>query len=150
MRQRRIIPGVDPKLLIKDAARLMPDASRRGFLRGAASLGALTFLTGCDIIDGDTAENVLRKIVRGLYYHEYHEQLPSLLQWEFFQLSPARQPGVPEPRVHLSPGSRRYPRYFEWRHGRDRQNSLVSQWELSFWGWMVFRVSTYGLGIIHT
>ena len=62
MRQRRIIPGVDPKLLIKDAAQMMPDASRRGFLRGAASLGALTFLTGCDIIDGDTAEGVLRKI----------------------------------------------------------------------------------------
>src|SRR6188472_2564911 len=62
MRQRRTIPGVDPKLLIKDAARVMPDASRRSFLRGAASLGALTFLTGCDIIDGDTAESVLRKI----------------------------------------------------------------------------------------
>src|SRR6476661_6429453 len=40
----------------------MPDASRRGFLRGAASLGALAFLTGCDIIDGDTAEGVLRKV----------------------------------------------------------------------------------------
>src|SRR6476659_2842466 len=62
MRQRKIIPGVDPKLLIKDAARMMPDASRRSFLSGAASLGALTFLTGCDIIDGDTAESVLRKI----------------------------------------------------------------------------------------
>ena len=62
MRQRRIIPGVDPKLLIKDAARIMPEASRRGFLRGAASLGALTFLTGCDIIDGDTAEGYTRKI----------------------------------------------------------------------------------------
>jgi DMSO/TMAO reductase YedYZ molybdopterin-dependent catalytic subunit len=62
MRQGKIIPGVEPKLLINDAARLMPNASRRGFLRGAASLGALTFLTGCDIIDGDAAESVLRKI----------------------------------------------------------------------------------------
>lgn len=62
MRNRKIIPGVDPKLLIKDAAKLMPDASRRGFLRGAASLGALAFLTGCDIIDGDAAEGVLRKV----------------------------------------------------------------------------------------
>ena len=61
MRQRKI-PGVDPGLLIKDAAKLMPDASRRAFLRGAASLGALTLLTGCDIIDGDAAEGVLRKI----------------------------------------------------------------------------------------
>src|SRR6185436_14370710 len=62
MRQRKIIPGVDPKLLIKDAAKLMPDAGRRSFLSGAASLGALTFLTGCDIIDGDSAEAVLRKV----------------------------------------------------------------------------------------
>ena len=62
MKQRKIIPGVDPKLLIKDAARVMPDPMRRGFLRGAASLGALAFLTGCDIIDGDTAEGVLRKV----------------------------------------------------------------------------------------
>src|SRR6516225_7678551 len=62
MRQRKIIPGVDAKLLIKDTAKLMPDRTRRGFLRGAASLGALAFLTGCDIIDGDTAEGVLRKI----------------------------------------------------------------------------------------
>jgi DMSO/TMAO reductase YedYZ molybdopterin-dependent catalytic subunit len=62
-RQRKIIPGVDSKLLIKDAAKLMPDASRRAFLRGA-SLGALILLTGCDIIDGPTAENTLRKISR--------------------------------------------------------------------------------------
>jgi DMSO/TMAO reductase YedYZ molybdopterin-dependent catalytic subunit len=62
MRIRKIMPGVDPKLLIKDAGKLLPDPLRRNFLRGAASLGALTFLTGCDIIDGDTAEGVLRKI----------------------------------------------------------------------------------------
>lgn len=61
-RLRKVIPGVDPKLLIKDAAKLMPDPARRLFLRGAASLGALTLLTGCDILDGASAENVLRKI----------------------------------------------------------------------------------------
>ena len=62
MKQRKTIPGVDPKLLIKDAGKLLPDPMRRNFLRGAASLGALTFLTGCDIVDGETAEGVLRKI----------------------------------------------------------------------------------------
>lgn len=61
-RIRKAIPGVDPKLLIKDAVKLMPDPARRSFLRGAASLGALTFLTGCDIVDGPTAEGALRKI----------------------------------------------------------------------------------------
>ncbi len=61
-RIRKPIPGVDPKLLIKDAARLLPDPTRRLFLRGGASLGALTFLTGCDIVDGASAEKVLRRI----------------------------------------------------------------------------------------
>jgi DMSO/TMAO reductase YedYZ molybdopterin-dependent catalytic subunit len=64
MRQRKQAPGVDPKSLIKEAGRLLPDPARRHFLRGAASLGALTLLTGCDIIDGDSAEHTLRYISR--------------------------------------------------------------------------------------
>ncbi len=63
-RLRKNPPGVDTKLLIKDAAKLMPAPSRRLFLRGATSLGALAMLTGCDIIDGPTAENALRVISR--------------------------------------------------------------------------------------
>jgi DMSO/TMAO reductase YedYZ molybdopterin-dependent catalytic subunit len=60
MKKRHIVPGVDSKLLIKDAAKLLPDPARRAFLRGAGSLGALTFLTGCNIIDSDAAEGTLR------------------------------------------------------------------------------------------
>ena len=61
---RKAIPGVDAKLLIKDAAKLLPEPSRRMFLRGATSLGAITLLTGCDIIDEDTAEDALLAISR--------------------------------------------------------------------------------------
>ncbi len=61
-RIRTIVPGVDPQLLIKDAAKLLPAPSRRLFLRGAAGLGAITLLTGCDLIDSDAAEGVLMKI----------------------------------------------------------------------------------------
>ena len=61
-RLRKPIKGVDPSLLIKDAAKLLPAPSRRLFLRGATSLGALAMLTGCDIVDGSTSENVLRVI----------------------------------------------------------------------------------------
>jgi DMSO/TMAO reductase YedYZ molybdopterin-dependent catalytic subunit len=61
-RIRKPVPGVDTKLLIKDAAKLLPDPARRAFLRGGASLGALVFLAGCDIVDEDSAENVLRRI----------------------------------------------------------------------------------------
>jgi DMSO/TMAO reductase YedYZ molybdopterin-dependent catalytic subunit len=62
MKKRVTIPRVDQKLLIKDAAKLLPDPSRRLFLRGAASLGALTFLTGCNIVDEDSAEKVLHYV----------------------------------------------------------------------------------------
>jgi DMSO/TMAO reductase YedYZ molybdopterin-dependent catalytic subunit len=61
---RRVVPGVDPKLLISDAAKLLPDRSRRLFLRGATSLGAVALLSGCDIVDGDTAANALMAISR--------------------------------------------------------------------------------------
>jgi DMSO/TMAO reductase YedYZ molybdopterin-dependent catalytic subunit len=57
-----LIPGVDKKLLVKDAARLMPDLARRRFLAGGASLGALTLLTGCDVVDGVSADNLLAKV----------------------------------------------------------------------------------------
>lgn len=57
-----LIPGVDKKLLVKDAAALMPELSRRRFIATGASLGALTFLTGCDVSDSFSAENMLSRI----------------------------------------------------------------------------------------
>jgi DMSO/TMAO reductase YedYZ molybdopterin-dependent catalytic subunit len=59
---RKPIPGVDARLLVKDAARLLPHPSRRLFLRRGASVGALALLTGCGVSDGVSAERVLRKI----------------------------------------------------------------------------------------
>jgi DMSO/TMAO reductase YedYZ molybdopterin-dependent catalytic subunit len=61
-RIRKVIPGVDPQLLIRDAARLLPDPTRRLFLRGGASLGALAFLAGCDIVDESSAESALQNV----------------------------------------------------------------------------------------
>jgi len=57
-----LIPGVDKKLLVKDAAKLMPELSRRRFIAGGASLGALTFLTGCDVSDSFSADKLLAQI----------------------------------------------------------------------------------------
>jgi DMSO/TMAO reductase YedYZ molybdopterin-dependent catalytic subunit len=59
---RKPVTGVNPKLLVKDAARLLPNPSRRLFLRQVGSLGALAMLTGCDITDAASAEKTLRKI----------------------------------------------------------------------------------------
>jgi DMSO/TMAO reductase YedYZ molybdopterin-dependent catalytic subunit len=61
-RIRKAIPGVDRRLLVRDAAKLMDDPTRRAFLRGGLSVGALTFLTGCDVVDGMSAERLLRKV----------------------------------------------------------------------------------------
>ena len=49
-RQRKSVPSVDPKLLIKDAGKLLPEPSRRLFLRGAASLGALVLVLQAGVI----------------------------------------------------------------------------------------------------
>ena len=57
-----LIPGVDKRLLIKDAVKVMPDLTRRRFITAGASLGALTLLTGCDVVDESSAEEVLKKV----------------------------------------------------------------------------------------
>jgi DMSO/TMAO reductase YedYZ molybdopterin-dependent catalytic subunit len=62
MAGKRIIPGVDRKLLVRDALRQMPVLSRRRFLAGGASLGALTMLTGCEVNDSLSAETLLTRI----------------------------------------------------------------------------------------
>ena len=46
-----LIPGVDKALLVRDVVKTMPELSRRRFIAGGASLGALTLLTGCDVTD---------------------------------------------------------------------------------------------------
>ena len=59
---RKSIIGVDKRLLVKDAVKLLPEVSRRRFLSGGASLGALTLLAGCDVTDSFSAENLLTHI----------------------------------------------------------------------------------------
>src|ERR1700748_2771859 len=62
MRRKLLIPGVDKKLLVRDAIKVMPDLTRRRFISGGASLGALTLLSGCDVVNSDTAENALAQV----------------------------------------------------------------------------------------
>ena len=57
-----LIPGVDKQLLVRDAARAMPDLTRRRFITSGASLGALTLLTGCDVSDSFSAEAMLKQV----------------------------------------------------------------------------------------
>src|ERR1039458_5486403 len=57
-----LIPGVDKQLLVRDAIRAMPDPARRRFIAGGASFGALTLLTGCNVSDSFSAEEMLKKV----------------------------------------------------------------------------------------
>src|SRR5205809_3521152 len=63
-RSRSLVPRIDAGLLAKDAVKLLPEPTRRAFLRAGAGVGALAFLTGCDIVDGPSAENALRIVSR--------------------------------------------------------------------------------------
>src|SRR4249919_3518384 len=60
--RKLLIPGVDKKLLVRDAAKAMPDLTRRRFISGGASLGALTLLTGCNVSDSFSAEEMLKQV----------------------------------------------------------------------------------------
>lgn len=53
--------AVDQTALAESKA-LVHDINRRGILRGAVSLGALSFLTGCDVTDNNAVQKVLRGI----------------------------------------------------------------------------------------
>src|SRR3982074_1655491 len=57
-----LIPGVDKQLLVRDAVKAMPDLARRRFIAGGASFGALTLLTGCNVSDSFSAEEMLKQI----------------------------------------------------------------------------------------
>ena len=52
------------KDLIKAALREMPRSSRRLFLRRSLSLGGLSLLTGCSVVNEDKAEDVLKHVSR--------------------------------------------------------------------------------------
>src|SRR6478672_5167790 len=57
-----MIPGVDKQLLVRDSTKVMPDLARRRFIAGGASFGALTLLTGCDVTDSFSAEEMLKQV----------------------------------------------------------------------------------------
>lgn len=48
--------------ILHENRRLIQDINRRGVLRGALSLGALTFLTGCDVSENSEVQSVLRAV----------------------------------------------------------------------------------------
>src|SRR5689334_14782436 len=52
---------IDQGVLIENR-KLVDDIHRRGLLRGAVSLGALTMLTGCDVSEIDSVQKALRAV----------------------------------------------------------------------------------------
>ena len=56
--------GIDGDAVVKQAARRLEQPARRLFLRSSLTLGGLSLLSGCAIIDEDSAEQVLMKVSR--------------------------------------------------------------------------------------
>jgi DMSO/TMAO reductase YedYZ molybdopterin-dependent catalytic subunit len=50
------------RVALKESKALIEDFNRRGVLRGAVTLGALTFLTGCDVSEINSVQNALRAV----------------------------------------------------------------------------------------
>lgn len=64
--------------ILKENKRLIEQIDRRNVLRGALSLGALTFLTGCDVSESDQVQTALRAVsswndkAQGLIFRPNH------------------------------------------------------------------------------
>ncbi len=55
---------VDAKAVVKEALGLLDQPTRRLFLKRSLTLGGLSMLTGCSIVDSDSAERALMRISR--------------------------------------------------------------------------------------
>ena len=55
-------PHKDTGVILKEAARRLDVPTRRVFLRNAIGLGSLTLVTGCDVVDGFSAERMLQSV----------------------------------------------------------------------------------------
>ena len=53
------------RAVLKESRALVEDFNRRGVLRGALTLGALTLLTGCDVSENESVQNGLRAVSSG-------------------------------------------------------------------------------------
>ncbi len=62
MRKRRL--AIDEDAVLRAAMRELPSSARRLFLRRALSLGGLSLLTGCTLVDEDSAERLLIRVSR--------------------------------------------------------------------------------------
>ncbi|MDH5536584.1 MAG: molybdopterin-dependent oxidoreductase, partial [Betaproteobacteria bacterium] len=56
--------AIDGDAVVKEALRRVELPSRRLFLRRSLTLGGLSLLTGCAIVDDDSVENALMKVSR--------------------------------------------------------------------------------------
>lgn len=64
---------VPDRSLLGENHKLVTDINRRNVLRGTLSLGALTFLTGCNVSDGASVQSALRMV------SDFNDQVQSLL-----------------------------------------------------------------------
>lgn len=63
----------DTRDLLRDTARSLDVPTRRAFIRNVVGLGSLSLLTGCNIVDEDKAEGVLR------YVSEFNDRVQAWL-----------------------------------------------------------------------
>src|SRR5271169_2053049 len=56
------LPHADTVAILREAAKRLDQPTRRLFMRSALGLGSLTLLSGCDIVDSNSAEQMLGRM----------------------------------------------------------------------------------------
>ena len=87
--------------------------------------------------DSVRLDNVVCKIVKGLYYHEYNEIIPSSVDI-ISHLILTKEEGNEAYKYDLQFGSRNWPGVFEYRFDRTSENCEGFIWLMRFYGYAVF------------
>ncbi len=82
-------------------------------------------------------ENVVCKIVKGLYYHEYNERIPSSINI-MSHLIQTQEESNAATKYELQFGSRDWPGVFEYRFKRTSRNNEDFIWLMRFYGCIIF------------
>ncbi len=89
--------------------------------------------------DESRLNNVVSKIVKGLYYVEYKEIIPSSQRFDCLFLQTQANYDSAKDYIHmLKGGSKKWTGVFEYKHNRTEEGKPGSMWLLNFYGFATF------------
>ena len=94
--------------------------------------------------DDDRFDNVISKIVKGLYHFEFNENLPSESEISVLFLDTQEKFNIAKKDINvLEFGKKQWPGIFEYRFGSVKENPYLTMWLFGFYSFATFLAITF-------